>query len=253
MILLLSPSKTLDFSEPEWAIHSQPRMLGKSEFLVNVLREKTEEELKKLMKISDSLAVVNAERYQDFELPFGLDNAKQALLAFKGDVYQGLDAESLGKEDLEFAQSHLRILSGLYGLLRPLDLMQPYRLEMGIRLRAGTTKGLYDFWGDEITHLINQDLESTGGKSVVNLASREYFSAVKPAILKGRLFHIHFKEKRNGAYKVIALFAKKARGAMASYVIRNRIEVPEMLKGFDWEGYAFNEALSSEYEFTFTR
>ncbi len=253
MILLLSPSKTLDFSEPEHSRYSQPRMLEKSESLIDILRDKTEEELRKLMKISDELAVINAERYQDFETPFGLSNAKQALLAFKGDVYQGLNVESFSREDLEFAQSHLRILSGLYGLLRPLDLMQAYRLEMGTRLQVGKAKGLYDFWGEEITSLLNEDLESTGGKAVVNLASREYFSAVKPALLKGRLFHIHFKEARKGAFKVIAVYAKKARGAMASYAIRHRIGEPEELKGFNWEGYTFNQELSSEYEFTFTR
>ncbi|MCB0560267.1 MAG: peroxide stress protein YaaA [Lewinellaceae bacterium] len=253
MILLLSPSKTLDYSEPEHRLYSQPRLLEKSEFLVDLLREKSEEELKNLMKISDELAAVNAERYQDFETPFDLTNAKQALLAFKGDVYLGLEAADLGPADLEFAQSHLRILSGLYGLLRPLDLMQPYRLEMGARLQIGKNKGLYNFWGEEITRLLNEDLDATNGKAVVNLASREYFSAVKPALLKGRLFHIHFKENRKGAYQVIAFYAKKARGAMASYAIRNRIENPEALKGFDWEGYAFNEALSSDYELTFTR
>ncbi|MCO6475521.1 MAG: peroxide stress protein YaaA [Phaeodactylibacter sp.] len=253
MILLLSPSKTLDFSEPEYSRYSQPRMLEKSESLIGILREKTEEELRKLMKISDDLAVINAERYQDFETPFDLSNAKQALLAFKGDVYLGLNAESFNREDLEFAQSHLRILSGLYGLLRPLDLMQPYRLEMGTRLRVGKAKGLYDFWGEEITRLLNEDLETTGGKAVVNLASREYFSAVKPAILKGRLFHIHFKEAHKGSFRVIAVYAKKARGAMAAYAIRRRIGAPDGLKGFNWEGYTFNEELSSEYEFTFTR
>ncbi|MCB0583351.1 MAG: peroxide stress protein YaaA [Phaeodactylibacter sp.] len=253
MILLLSPSKTLDYSEPEHGQYSQPRMLEKSAFLIEILRKKPETELKKLMKISDELAAVNAERYQDFEVPFNLSNAKQALLAFKGDVYLGLEAESFSEADLAFAQSHIRILSGLYGLLRPLDLMQPYRLEMGTRLQIGKDKGLYGFWGEEITRLVNEDLEAVGGKAVVNLASREYFSAVKPAALKGRLFHIHFKEKRNGDYRVIAFFAKKARGAMASYAVRNRIEDPQRLKGFNWEGYMFNEALSSDYEFTFTR
>ncbi|MCB9290825.1 MAG: peroxide stress protein YaaA [Lewinellaceae bacterium] len=253
MIFLLSPSKTLDYSETECEGFSQPRMLEKSKFLVDILKEKSDEELKKLMKISDELAVINAERYQDFELPFSPDNAKQALLAFKGDVYLGLKAETFCPSDLRFAQSHLRILSGLYGILRPLDLMQPYRLEMGTRLRAGKSKGLYDFWGEEITHLINQDLEAAGGKYVINLASREYFSAVKPALLKGRLVHIHFREERDGAYKVIAIYAKKARGAMANFAVKNRIGAPEGLKEFDWEGYSFNEALSSEYEFTFTR
>ena len=253
MILLLSPSKTLDYSEPEHRLYSQPRLLKKSKLLIGLLREKTEEELKKLMKISDELAVVNAERYQDFETPFDLTNAKQALLAFKGDVYLGLEAAAFDQSDLEFAQSHLRILSGLYGLLRPLDLMQPYRLEMGTRLQIGKNKGLYNFWGEEITQLLNEDLENSGGKAVVNLASREYFSAVNPALLKGRLFHIHFKENRKGSYKIIAFFAKKARGAMASYAIQNRIIDPEELKGFNWEGYTFNEGLSTEYELTFTR
>mgnify|MGYP006267843457 CR=1 FL=1 len=254
MLLLLSPAKTLDFSEPALELHEQPRMLEDSKALVKVLRRQSESDLMKLMNISEDLAAVNRERYQDFETPFDLSNAKQSLLAFKGDVYLGLGAEDFNRKDLQFAQQQLRILSGLYGLLRPLDLMQPYRLEMGTKLKNERGKNLYEYWGDRITGLLNEDLNANGqDKSVVNLASKEYFSAVDPKKLDGALYQVDFKEHRDGKYKIIAVYAKKARGMMARYAVKNRVTTPEGLKAFDQAGYAFNAELSAEQHFVFTR
>ncbi len=254
MLLLLSPAKTLDFSEPATELYEQPRMLQDSKALVKILRKQSESDLMELMNISEDLATINRERYQDFETPFDLSNAKQSLLAFKGDVYVGLGAEDFSQADLQFAQQQLRILSGLYGVLRPLDLMQPYRLEMGTKLKNERGKNLYEYWGDRITSLLNEDLNANGqDKSVVNLASKEYFSAVDPELLEGRLYQIDFKEHRDGKYKIIAVYAKKARGMMARYAVKNRVAAPEGLKGFNEGGYAFNEALSSEQHFVFTR
>lgn len=253
MLFLISPAKTLDFTAASTDKHTQPRSLDQSQGLIDTLKEKTEAELMKLMKISEDLATVNRERYQDFELPFDLSNAKQALLAFKGDVYTGLGADDFSAAELDYAQRHLRILSGLYGLLRPLDLMQPYRLEMGTRLKTGKGKNLYEYWGDSITNLINHDLAKEGHEAVVNLASNEYFSAVQPKELKAELYQVAFKEYRNGSYKIIAFFAKKARGMMCRYAVKNNIAEPEELKGFDMDGYAFNEGLSGTREFVFTR
>ncbi|MEQ8704063.1 MAG: peroxide stress protein YaaA [Phaeodactylibacter sp.] len=254
MLLLLSPAKTLDYSEPATALHDQPRLLSDSQPLIDLLKDKSEPELMKLMKISEDLATINRERYQDFETPFDLNNAKQSILAFKGDVYVGLGAEDFSEEDLQFAQEQIRILSGLYGVLRPLDLMQPYRLEMGTRLQNERGKNLYEYWGARITELLNADLSADGqDKSVVNLASKEYFSAVKPKELQGKLYQIDFKEHRDGKYKIIAFYAKKARGMMARYAVKNRITSPEGLKAFDVDGYTFNESLSEAQHFIFTR
>ncbi len=254
MLLLLSPAKTLDYTEPATDLHDQPRLLSDSQPLIDILKDKSESELMDLMKISEDLATVNRERYQDFEVPFDLNNAKQSVLAFKGDVYVGLGAEDFSEDDLKFAQTQIRILSGLYGVLRPLDLMQPYRLEMGTKLQNERGKNLYEYWGNRITELLNADLNANGqDKSVVNLASKEYFSAVKPKNLAGKLYHIDFKEHRDGKYKIIAFYAKKARGMMARYAVKNRITTPEGLKAFDMDGYAFNAELSTDQHFVFTR
>ena len=254
MLLLLSPSKTLDYSQPATDLHDQPRLLSDSQPLIDLLKDKSDAELMDLMKISEDLATVNMERYHDFETPFDLSNAKQSVLAFKGDVYVGLGAEDFSEEDLRFAQGQLRILSGLYGLLRPLDLMQPYRLEMGTKLQNERGKNLYEYWGDRITDLLNADLNTNGkGRSVVNLASKEYFSAVNPKQLDGKLYQIDFKEYRDGKYKIIAVYAKKARGMMARYAVKNRVTNPEGLKSFDMDSYAFNKELSGEQHFVFTR
>lgn len=253
MILLISPAKTLDFSEVPFENHSQPRLSDRSGALIEILRQKNVSELQKLMNVSEDLALLNAERYADYTTPFSLDNAKQALLAFKGDVYRGIEVEDFDEADLSFAQSHLRILSGLYGVLRPLDLMQPYRLEMGTRLSNGHGKNLYAFWDDSITELINRDLENCEDKAVVNLASNEYFKAVNKDLLEGELYNIDFKEERDGQYRIIAVYAKKARGMMCRYAVKNRITEPAQLRSFDMDGYRFNEKLSEERHFVFTR
>ncbi len=253
MLFVLSPSKTLDFEEPRFTEYSEPDFLNESQELVNILKKKKVKDLKSLMSISDNLAVLNARRYDAFEQPFTLNNSKQAVLAFKGDVYTGLNSDVLNEEDLRFAQDHLRILSGLYGLLRPMDLIQPYRLEMGTRLKNKKGKDLYSFWGDKITYQINEALVNHEEKVLVNLASKEYFKAVNTKKLEGDLLTISFKEYRDDQYKVIAFNAKKARGMMSRYIIQNRIDEVEKLKAFDWEGYFFNPDLSDEREWVFTK
>jgi len=239
MLLLLSPAKTLDFNSTEVTTHTTPRMLADSSKLIQVLKKKSATDIKKLMKVSDKIAELNVQRYQEFSTPFSLKNAKQSVLAFKGDVYTGLNAEDFDETDLEFAQKHLRILSGLYGLLKPMDLMQPYRLEMGTRLEKGKNKNLYQFWDKKITKLINDDLKETEGETIVNLASKEYFKSVKPKLLSGNLFNINFKEDRNGVLKVISFTAKKARGVMAREIIKNRMTKVEDLKGLNILGLIF--------------
>ena len=253
MIILLSPAKTLDFSDSKTTAHSMPRLLADSNRLVENLRQKSVEDIKKLMKVSDKIAELNVNRYRTFETPFQLDNAKQAILAFKGDVYTGLQADDFSAEDFEFAQRHLRILSGLYGVLRPLDLMQAYRLEMGTRLPQNGSKNLYEFWDNKITDLLNTDLETSGGEDIVNLASNEYFKSVQKSKLTGNLYQIDFKENRDGKYKVIAFNAKKARGVMAREIIKHRITKAEELKSLMAYNYQFNEGLSSSQNLVFTR
>ncbi len=253
MLILISPAKTLDYSEASYEFHSKPRMLKDSQVLVEDLKQKSSKDLQQLMSVSEKIANLNVERFQSFKTPFNTKNAKPSVLAFKGDVYTGLQAEEMDKEDLEFAQDHLRILSGLYGVLRPMDLMQPYRLEMGTRLKNEKGKNLYEFWDDRITKTLNKDLKSSGGNAIINLASKEYFGSVKTQSLKGDLYHVNFKEERNGKYKIISFNAKKARGVMSRYIIKNRLTEPESLKAFDEDGYAFNPDLSSEREWIFTR
>ena len=205
------------------------------------------------MKISDKLATLNQQRFQDFTTPFTPQNAKQALLVFNGDVYRGIDSENYDEDDLAFAQDHLRILSGLYGILRPLDLMQPYRLEMGTKLATEKGKNLYEFWGTQISELINTELENTPDPCLVNLASNEYFKSVDLTSLKARVLNIAFKENKSGTYKIVAIHAKRARGLMVDFVIRDRIENPELMKGFDRDGYAFNLDLSDDATWVFCR
>ena len=252
MLVLLSPAKTLDFETPPVTdAHSQPEFTSEAEPLINVLREKAPQDIADLMKLSDKLAALNVARYQGWTPKHTQENARQALLAFKGDVYTGLDAETLSEADLEYAQSHLRILSGLYGLLKPLDLMQPYRLEMGTSLTTDKGKTLYAYWGATITDRLNTELGSDD--FVVNLASNEYFKSVQPKKLNGRLITPVFKDQKNGQYKIISFWAKKARGLMARYIIDKRVEQPEQLKAFDYDGYAFNEAMSEGDTWVFTR
>ncbi|WP_417765275.1 peroxide stress protein YaaA [Spongiibacter tropicus] len=253
MLMLISPAKTLDFDTPaHTAQYSQPDFLDESKALIKELRALAPQDISALMKISDKLGTLNYQRFADWQTPFAPDNAKQAVLAFRGDVYTGLDADSMSDDDLAFAQQHLRILSGLYGLLRPLDLIQPYRLEMGTKFANARGKNLYDFWGNDITEAINAQLKEAG-PLVVNLASNEYFGAVKPKALNAEMVTPVFKDFKNGKYKIISFYAKKARGLMSAYIIKNRITDAEQLKTFDVDGYYFSPEESSDNEWVFLR
>lgn len=254
MLILISPAKTLDYQSPlATTRYTQPMLLEHSQQLIGVARKLSAPQIKALMGISDKLADLNATRFHDWHPDFTPENARQAILAFKGDVYTGLQAETFSEADFDFAQKHLRMLSGLYGVLRPLDLMQPYRLEMGIRLENPRGKDLYQFWGEEITHTLNAALHDQGDDIVVNLASDEYFRSVKPKALKGRIIKPVFLDEKNGKFKVISFYAKKARGLMSRYIIENRLSKPEQLTKFDSEGYFFDEESSSAEELVFKR
>ncbi len=254
MLLLISPAKTLDVKTPAPTTEfTQADFLKESKQLISELRVLAPQDISQLMSISDKLGVLNFDRFASWKTPFKPSNAKQALFAFQGDVYTGMQAENFSAADIEFAQQHLRILSGLYGLLRPLDLMQAYRLEMGTGFANSRGKNLYEFWGESITKAINKQLAALNSSVVINLASNEYFSAVKPKLLKAEIITPIFKDKKNGQYKIISFFAKKARGMMSAYIIQNRINDPEAIKRFDVAGYNFNAALSSERDWVFTR
>ena len=254
MLIVISPAKTLDYATPPVTrTHTKPAFLKQSQALIDNLRNYSALDLAELMKLSMKLAELNFDRYHDWRTPFTTKNAKQAALAMKGDVYTGLDAETLSEEELAFAQDHLRILSGLYGVMRPLDLMQPYRLEMGTKLPNEQGKDLYAFWGETITEALNKALKKQGDDVLINLASNEYFKSVKPRLVKGRIITPQFKEKKAGGYQMIGVYAKKARGLMARYIIQNRLDQPKALKGFDVEGYAFNQALSKGDQWVFSR
>ena len=254
MLTILSPAKSLDFESPSpTATHTQPSFVSSSEKLIKKLQKLSVKKLGELMSISEALAELNHERNAQWRPEFSPEEAKQAVLAFTGDVYQGLEANTFSEEDFAYAQNHLRILSGLYGLLRPLDLIHPYRLEMGTKLAVGRSKNLYDFWGMTLTDAVNAQLKEIAEPVLVNLASNEYFKAIKPKKVEGRIITPVFKDEKNGQFKVISFFAKKARGMMAKYIIQNRIESPEGMKGFDGEGYIFNEAMSKENEWVFVR
>ncbi len=254
MLTVISPAKTLDFDTPATtATYTTPDFLDDSRELIDRLRELSPQAIAELMRISDKLAGLNAARYQSWYTPFTPDNAKQAVLAFKGDVYTGLEAESFNEEDLAFAQDHLRILSGLYGVLRPLDLIQPYRLEMGTKLDNPRGKDLYQFWGNQITESLNRELERQASPVLVNLASNEYFKAVKPKALQGEIITPVFKDLKNGQYKIISFYAKKARGRMSAWLIKHRVTEPERLQAFDEDGYVYNSELSTATQWVFTR
>ncbi|HET8710848.1 MAG TPA: peroxide stress protein YaaA [Spongiibacteraceae bacterium] len=260
MLIVISPAKTLDFETPAPIdTCTQPQFLDESQILIERLRELDPIQIGKLMSISDDLAELNHRRNMNWSTPFSRANAKQALLAFRGDVYIGLQADTFTAQDFEFAQKHLRILSGLYGLLRPLDLMQPYRLEMGTALMNARGRNLYAFWGDRITAALNAELqqEVAGHKQrepvLVNLASEEYFKAVHPKALAARVVTPIFKERKGDAYKVVSFYAKKARGTMSRYIIRNRLNDVTELKRFAEDGYAFNAKFSTTDEWVFTR
>lgn len=254
MLIVLSPAKTLDYDTPPTTdIHSQPDFVQHSAELIDTLRELSPAQIASLMQVSDSLAVLNAGRYASWSPKFTTRNSKQAILAFNGDVYEGLDAPSLKPRQLEYAQLHVRILSGLYGVLRPLDLMQPYRLEMGTKLANSRGKDLYAFWGELVTEKLNQALADRKSQILVNLASEEYFKAVKPKLLNVPIVSPVFEDWKNGKYKVISFYAKRARGLMARYAAVNGIRQAEDLKKFDWEGYAFDKKASTEHSWLFRR
>ncbi len=249
MLAIISPSKTQDFSPCDINSFTQSRQLSHTQELVNIITNKTQRQISKLMSLSEKLSKLNFDRFQTFMTPFSLDNAKQALLAFKGDVYNGINASSLSLKDLEFAQKNVRILSGLYGVLRPLDLIQPYRLEMGTNLGNTQKKKLYDYWGSGISEILNEDEEEL----IVNLASNEYVKAIDKKILKAQILDIVFKEKKNDTYKVIGIYAKRARGLMINYIIRNRLTDTEALKEFSDEGYQYNQEMSGDSTWVYVR
>ncbi len=254
MLAIISPAKTLDF-EKTCPAHrpTQPQFLDDSEEIIAALRRKSRPQLRELMGISENLADINYHRNQDWSRPFNSDNARAAILAFKGDVYTGLTVSDYGKDDFKFSQDHLRILSGLYGLLRPLDLIQAYRLEMGTSLKTKRGKDLYQFWGDSLTLGLKKSLTKSGSSVLINLASNEYFKAVKHKDLDCEIVTPHFKDKKNGVYKFISFFGKKARGMMCDFMIQNRITDPSGLKDFNTAGYSFNNGLSEGNNWVFTR
>ncbi len=254
MLILISPAKTLDYQSPlATQRYTQPVLLDHSQQLIDVARQLSAPQIKTLMGISDKLADLNATRFHDWQPDFTPDNARQAILAFKGDVYAGMQAETFSEDDFTFAQQHLRMLSGLYGVLRPLDLMHPYRLEMGIRLQNPKGSDLYQFWGETITTTLNEALAAQGDNIIVNLASDEYFRAVKPKLLAGEIVKPVFLDEKNGTFKVISFYAKKARGLMSRYIIENRLTTPDQLKAFDVDGYVFDEEASQKNELVFKR
>ncbi|WP_111642300.1 peroxide stress protein YaaA [Marinimicrobium alkaliphilum] len=254
MLLLISPAKTLDFETPPVTdTYSQADFLRESEQLITQLRHLAPQDISDLMGISDKLGQLNYDRFAQWHAPFTPDNAKQAVLAFKGDVYTGLDAENLSPKALAYAQDHLRILSGLYGLLRPLDLIQPYRLEMGTKFANDRGKDLYTFWGEQITAAINAQLAALGSRELVNLASNEYFKAVKPKQVEADIITPVFKDRKNGQYKIISFYAKKARGMMSAWAARKQVKKAQTLKNFADGGYAYNEDLSKGNTWVYTR
>lgn len=252
MKIVISPAKSLNFeSKAPTQEFTQPIFLKEAERLSKILKKKSARSLSKLMSISPALGQLNFERNQNWELPFDLDNSKQAVYAFTGEVYRGLDANNIPLEDLSFLQEHLRIISGQYGVLKPLDLMQPYRLEMGSKLKVGVKPNLYKFWDKKITKALNAELEEND--LFVNLASNEYFKAIQAKDLKVPVITPVFKDFKNGEYKVIMTFAKLARGLMVRYIVDHKVTSLEGLKGFNYGGYGFDENLSTDTELVFTR
>ncbi|MBB5018271.1 hypothetical protein HNQ59_001559 [Chitinivorax tropicus] len=252
MLMVISPAKTLDYTSPPCtSSFTLPESLDQSAELIALLRQRSPAEISALMDISDELAVLNVGRYQSWQPDFAPNNAKQAMLAFMGDVYEGLQAQTLSPPQLDYLQCNLRILSGLYGLLRPLDLMQPYRLEMGTKLANPRGKDLYAFWGARLTERLNERL--VDDPVLVNLASDEYFKAIKPKLLKARVITPVFQDWKNGQYKIISFYAKRARGLMVRYAATREVTAPEVLKGFDLEGYAWSEEASTADTWVFRR
>ena len=254
MLITLSPAKTLDF-EPQSILqdYSMPTLLKESRKIIKAMQTYDAAGLETLMGVSSAIAETNVNRFKQWKTPFTPNNAKQAVLAFKGQVYDGLKAWEMSKQDLHTSQRYLRILSGLYGVLKPLDLMQAYRLEMGTKVSIAGSKNLYDFWGNQITEQLNNDLAERKDDILINLASNEYFKAVKKDSLNARIITPNFKEERDGGYKIIAFYAKVARGLMTRFIIENAFDDPEMIKTFDIEGYRFNPELSTDSDWIFTR
>lgn len=254
MRFLISPAKSLDFDSPPSSLpHTQPRFIEESTALMGLLREKSVADIAALMDLSEALAVLNFRRYAAWQPHFHPGNAREAVFAFRGDVYQGLDADSLDADALSYLQDRLRILSGLHGLLRPLDLIQPYRLEMGTRLTNSRGTDLYAFWGERITGALNAELATDSPPVLVNLASDEYFKAIQPRKLNARLIECRFEDLKGGGYKIISFFAKRARGAMVRFAARHQIQNPEGLKDYDWGGYKYCDAASKEDGWVFRR
>ena len=254
MLAIISPAKSLDFDgRAPTRKSSVPSFLNDSAELIRGLRELAPQDLSDLMGISTNLAELNYDRYAAWAEPFNQRNSKQAMFAFNGDVYLGLKSTEFSERDLTWAQKHLRILSGLHGILKPLDLIQPYRLEMGTRLRNGRGGDLYDFWRDKVTAALNAAIQAQRQPILVNLASNEYFKAVDTARIDARIITPTFKDLKNGRYKLISFFAKKARGLMAAYLIKNRVSTLKALKAFDWQGYRFSPAESSANQWVFLR
>jgi len=253
MIAVVSPAKNLDFKSQYDVSTTQPRLLECTAELIEVMRKKSTDEVKDLMSISKQLAGLNVHRYKEFQLEHNSENSQPSVFAFNGDVYQGLQAQTFDQEKLQFAQQHLRILSGLYGLLRPLDLIQPYRLEMGTKLAFDDYNTLYQYWDKTILELLLNDLKEQGDDIIVNLASNEYFKSVDQKGISARIVDVEFKDLKNDKYKIISFYAKKARGLMSRYMIENAISDPEDLKGFDYNGYYYDERESSENKLAFKR
>ncbi len=255
MLLLLSPAKTLDYETPPATDrHSQPLFTEQSAELIDVLRTKSVDDIASLMDLSEALSTLNVERYAQWKPRFTTKESKAAVLAFNGDVYEGLDASSLTPAQLDWAQDHLLILSGLYGALRPLDLMRPYRLEMGTRLETGKGRNLYQFWGPRIADYLNQRLDEAGGERLIlNLASEEYFKAVDRKTLNARVVQCVFEDWKGGKYKVISFHAKRARGLMARHVVTHKARTLRGVQSFDAEGYAFDATVSEDDRLVFRR
>jgi uncharacterized protein len=254
MLFLLSPAKSLDYETPAGDVpHTRPQFVPQSVELIEVLRKKSPHQIAELMHLSDALSSLNVARYEAWTPSFTARNSKQAVLAFDGDVYGGLDAKTLKPQDLEWAQAHVCILSGLYGVLRPLDRMQPYRLEMGTQLKTPRGSNLYQFWGPRIAEHLNTRLQADATPVVINLASQEYFKAVDRKVLKARVVDCVFEELRDGQYKVISFMAKRARGLMARYAVKHRILTPRKLEAFNLEGYAFDASASRPDRLVFRR
>ena len=254
MLFLLSPAKSLDYAPPAPEVpHTLPQFVPQSKALIEVLRQKSPQQIAELMDLSDTLSALNVARYQAWRPKFTEKNAKQAVLAFNGDVYEGLDAKTLSLQELEWAQKHVGILSGLYGVLRPLDWMQPYRLEMGTTLATDQGPNLYKFWGAQIAEWLNAQLAKDKTPVIVNLASQEYFKSVDRKVLKARVIECVFEDFKGGQYKIISFNAKRARGLMARFAIQNKISHPDGLLGFDAESYAYAPAVSEPERLVFIR